>query len=97
MDKNFKKNYFFKKKNNDLYIRIYLFIFNFIKDALRNIVLLIKNKLYLKKFFFHKNEPMNIVEISNYVAKLCKCLNIKNTFKITKLSDDIIKINSNNG
>ena len=66
------------------------------KDIFRNLVLLFKNKLYLKKFFMHKNEPININKISETVDKLCVCLNIKNNYKITKIGNEIIKINLKN-
>ena len=80
------------KHNNDTKIFFYLLFSDYFNKILTNFVLFFKNKLYLKKVFFHKSENLEKEKIDILIGKLCKCLKIKNTFKVKKLGDDLIKI-----
>tara|TARA_B100001063_G_C16773912_1_gene563670 strand:- start:1858 stop:3231 length:1374 start_codon:yes stop_codon:yes gene_type:complete len=78
--------------NNHFKIRLYLFFFDLITTSIRNSILFIKGKLYLKKKFLHKFPEINLEETRNKILKIQKVLNYKNSIKIKKIGKELINI-----
>ena len=80
------------EKNNNIKIFFFLNIYEFFKSIISTSILFLKNKLYLKKLFEHKNEKIEIDKVENNIKNFVKILNIKNSIKIFKLSNNLIYI-----
>ena len=83
-----------KITNNDIKIKIYLFIFQNLRSIITNTILFFKGKWYLKRLFDHKSQSLDKNDINRKINELTKSLKIKNNIKISKLGKDLILITS---
>ena len=83
-------------KNNNFKIFIYLFFKQNFNSIITTLVLFIKRKMFLKKIIDHKNQKLDLDEITKNINKLISSLNLKNNLSISKLGKDIIFISSKN-
>ena len=94
------KSYFAKNnnilKNNNLKIFIYLFFIQNLNSIITTLILFFKRKMFLKKIIDHKNQKLDLDEITKKINKLMLSLNLKNNLSISKLGKDIIFISSKN-